>query len=289
MTNIRFATLAFSVLLHGVLLSLAFVVSGQQSGPVEKIYHVSLAEFAVPASTVSGLPREPVGDSLQGDVVEAPAPAEPAPNLTPVPEPEPEPEPESVPKARPEPLQKAENKSLAAPVPVKKKKSVIRKKQRRTVPSRPQAAEPKHQKVRQTKSASTKRATPEASPGTVQGSKAQGESQGKTGAGPVARSVGGLQAYDVDVVDQRPAFARRVMPEYPANARRKNLQGKVVVRVVVDMEGKPRQCSVQYSEPQGVFDKAALAAARKTRFIPGKILGKTVNTLILIPYQFALR
>ena len=63
----------------------------------------------------------------------------------------------------------------------------------------------------------------------------------------------------------------------------------VVVRLVVDTSGSPQNCAIHSSSPEGVFDDAALRAARKTRFLPGKVNGQPVNTLVMIPYQFTLR
>ena len=102
-------------------------------------------------------------------------------------------------------------------------------------------------------------------------------------------SIGGLAAYDVDAVDQRPSIARRVLPEYPSKARRMNVQGRVDVRLVVDESGTPRECAVHRADPTGSFEDAALEAARKTRFIPGKVKGRAVNTVVLVPFVFALR
>lgn len=104
-----------------------------------------------------------------------------------------------------------------------------------------------------------------------------------------AHPAGEPGVYAEDAVDQRPSISRRVDPEYPERARWRRLQGRVVVQVVVDASGTPRQCSVYASDPAGVFDAAALDAARRTRFIPGRINGRPVATIVLLPYRFSLR
>ncbi|CAK7056435.1 MAG: hypothetical protein DESF_02398 [Desulfovibrio sp.] len=108
-------------------------------------------------------------------------------------------------------------------------------------------------------------------------------------AGPQARTVGGLSAYESDTLDQRPSISRRVVPEYPAKARRMNIQGSVKVRLVVDTAGLPRNCEVISATPDGYFEEAALAAAQNMRFAPGKLNGQTVNTLVVVPFAFSLR
>lgn len=119
------------------------------------------------------------------------------------------------------------------------------------------------------------------------GAPAQGVAGGR--AGPQMRSFGGVSAYDGDAVDERPSVLRGVVPEYPYQARRMRQEGRVLVRVVVDEQGSPVTALVQEAKPAGVFDQAALGAARRFRFLPGKIAGRRVVTAVLIPFEFTLR
>jgi protein TonB len=68
-----------------------------------------------------------------------------------------------------------------------------------------------------------------------------------------------------------------------------NVEGKVMVELVVDTSGLPKACAVRSAEPSGYFEEAALNAAQKMRFIPGKVRGAPVNTLVLLPFAFRLR
>ena len=110
-----------------------------------------------------------------------------------------------------------------------------------------------------------------------------------TAAGPQSRNIGGLNAYESDSLDERPSITRRVEPEYPAKARRMNVQGKVAVQMVIDTSGLPHNCSVVRAEPSGYFEEAAIAAASSMRFTPGKLKGQPVNTVVLLPFTFRLR
>jgi protein TonB len=103
------------------------------------------------------------------------------------------------------------------------------------------------------------------------------------------RQFGGFSAYEQDHVDQRPAIVRRAEPEYPARARRMNIEGAAVVELVVDASGFPKACAIRSASPSGYFEEAALNAARKMRFMPGKVRGIPVNTLVLLPFSFRLR
>ena len=68
-----------------------------------------------------------------------------------------------------------------------------------------------------------------------------------------------------------------------------NIEGTVMLELVVDTAGLPKACAVRSADPSGYFEEAALNAAQKMRFIPGKIGGAPVNTLVLLPFMFRLR
>lgn len=106
---------------------------------------------------------------------------------------------------------------------------------------------------------------------------------------PQTISAGGVTAYQSGVVDSPPSVTRRVAPQYPLNAKRKRIQGAVVVQIVVDTSGLPHQCTVVSAKPEGYFEDASLEAARRLRFKPGKIKGVVVNTVVLLPFDFQLR
>jgi len=57
----------------------------------------------------------------------------------------------------------------------------------------------------------------------------------------------------------------------------------------VDSEGRPQKLSVHSSTPAGVFDEAALGAAGRWRFKPGRYKGKAVDTWVLLPFVFELK
>jgi len=127
---------------------------------------------------------------------------------------------------------------------------------------------------------------PAATPGT---SGPAVQSQGGGRSGPQLGNFGGVQAYDANAVDERPSVLRGAMPEYPHQARRMRQEGRVLVRVVVDEQGSPVTVLIQEATPAGVFEQAALGAAKRFRFLPGKIAGKRVVTAVLIPFEFTLR
>lgn len=252
-TSARALTIIFSLCLHGSLVGLLTFFSAEAVSVQEKVYQVSLAEFA-PVSAAG-----PVAEAPAAQPAAPPAPVEPSPPVPPEPVVKPEP-----------------------PKPVEPEKKNISPKKRADAPKpkpqpKPQQAPPPP--VAAASPASNEQSTSATSAAPTSGGSATGG----------ARQVGGLMAHDVDRVDQRPSISRQVTPEYPTKARRMNVEGNAVVRLVVDTSGQPQSCAVHVANPPGYFEEAALKAARKTRFIPGKIQGQPVNTVVLIPFRFALR
>ena len=130
---------------------------------------------------------------------------------------------------------------------------------------------------------------PPASPASSSSGSPAAQGQGGGRSGPQMSNFGGVSAYDANSVDERPSVLRGAMPEYPQQARRMRQEGRVLVRVVVDEQGSPVTALVQEASPSGVFDQAALSAARRFRFLPGKLAGRRVMTAVLIPFEFTLR
>jgi periplasmic protein TonB len=91
-------------------------------------------------------------------------------------------------------------------------------------------------------------------------------------------------------VARRPSVLGQVTPTYPPEARRRGLEGLVVVRIVVGRDGlvEPAQTRVVRSVPG--LDEAAIAAVARWRFSPAAgPNGQPVRVTIEIPFEFFLR
>lgn len=67
-----------------------------------------------------------------------------------------------------------------------------------------------------------------------------------------------------------PRVLRRTPPQYPKAARARGATGRVVLQLLVDERGRVAEVRVVEAEPAGVFDEAAIAAARSWVFEPGR-------------------
>ena len=90
-------------------------------------------------------------------------------------------------------------------------------------------------------------------------------------------------ARDVDVL---PRTLREVQPDYPAEADRQRLSGKVRLQVKIEADGRVSDIEVVSADPPGVFDEAAVKAFRAARFVPAEKNGRPVRVRVLIPVEF---
>ncbi len=91
---------------------------------------------------------------------------------------------------------------------------------------------------------------------------------------------------DYTEIDYKPHPSRIVTPEYPAEARKKHIEGKVTVKVLVDTIGNVED--VQFVHGPEIFRDAALDAARQFRFRPGKHQGERRKVWMIMPIEFSL-
>ena len=78
-------------------------------------------------------------------------------------------------------------------------------------------------------------------------------------------------------------------PIYPARSRKAGEQGKAMVRVLVDVTGRPAQVSLQTSSAILTLDESALSAVRAAQFRPYAEGGLAQAVWVLVPINFVLR
>lgn len=93
----------------------------------------------------------------------------------------------------------------------------------------------------------------------------------------------------VEVISQAPRFREPpAAPVYPAQARRRNQQGRVLVAVRLDAAGEQRELSLVQSSGFSSLDQAALAAVAGWKFQPELKAGRATPSRVQIPIDFAL-
>ena len=94
--------------------------------------------------------------------------------------------------------------------------------------------------------------------------------------------------FELSEVDTPPRVIRKAPPVYPFGAKRKGIQGEVLIRCLIKIDGEASRYKILESRPPGVFDEAAFNAVKKWRFKPGILGGEPVPTWVRIPLKFQL-
>ncbi len=84
------------------------------------------------------------------------------------------------------------------------------------------------------------------------------------------------------------AYLQNPRPAYPAMSKRLGEAGRVMLRVMVDVNGLPTQVEVRKSSGFPRLDEAALEAVRKWKFVPARRGEEPVAGLADIPIDFGL-
>lgn len=84
-------------------------------------------------------------------------------------------------------------------------------------------------------------------------------------------------------------YVRLPAPVYPQESRRRREHGTVLLRVLVDVEGKPAQIRVERTSGYERLDVAATEAVRKALFRPHEVNGVRQAAQVLIPIEFTRR
>ncbi len=85
----------------------------------------------------------------------------------------------------------------------------------------------------------------------------------------------------------KPEPIEKVELEYPVEARQLGLEGRIVLRLFVDAEGRVEKVDV-VSGAGEVLDKAAVAAAMQWRFSPARACGAGVPSTYVVARRFEL-
>lgn len=77
-------------------------------------------------------------------------------------------------------------------------------------------------------------------------------------------------------------------PDYPWSARRRGVEGRVVVRLHVDAQGHPQAVELLESSGDSALDRAAVTTLRHWRLYPATAHGQPVDGQVVVPILFKL-
>jgi protein TonB len=85
-----------------------------------------------------------------------------------------------------------------------------------------------------------------------------------------------------------PRLLREVKAGYTEEARQRNLEGRVLLEIVVRRDGSVSDVTLLSGLPSGLNDRA-IAAVRQWRFSPATRLGQPVDVIVEVEVEFKLR
>ena len=90
------------------------------------------------------------------------------------------------------------------------------------------------------------------------------------------------------LVSEMPRLISEVRAPYPVEAKKNNVEGLVMMDLLIDEKGKVRQ-AVLVEGPGYGLNEAALAAIKNFEFEPAKVSGQPVSVKIRYSYRFILQ
>jgi protein TonB len=83
-------------------------------------------------------------------------------------------------------------------------------------------------------------------------------------------------------------YLRPPSPRYPVAAKRARVQGVVLLRVLIDREGRPCEVRVHRSSGSEQLDAAARESVLQALFKPYRENGESRSAQVIIPIEFSL-
>jgi len=106
---------------------------------------------------------------------------------------------------------------------------------------------------------------------------------------PENTAVSGTQVPANEIIrEARPLYRTNPLPPYPQIARKRGLQGVVVLEVLVDPSGNAADLRVLSSSGHPILDRTAMASVKHWTFDPGTRGGKKVTMWVRVPIRFQL-
>lgn len=78
-------------------------------------------------------------------------------------------------------------------------------------------------------------------------------------------------------------------PVYPKNLRERDIEGKVILKLLIDKEGKVQEIQIFESSGYKMFDQIAIKAVRQWRFKPARKGNQQRGSWVLIPINFQIK
>lgn len=96
------------------------------------------------------------------------------------------------------------------------------------------------------------------------------------------------QVYEPEDLDEMPRVILMGKPEYPEELRLKGIEGRVVLKFMINFYGFVENIALLEKSPHEPFNQAAITAVRKWQFSPPKIGGSPASVWFVVPIRYEL-
>lgn len=97
------------------------------------------------------------------------------------------------------------------------------------------------------------------------------------------------EVYAEALVDEKPSLLSAPPPAYPALLKQAGIQGRVLLRAIVDTTGRVEPASVKILQsPNPGFDQPTREWLMKALFRPARMHGQAVRTFINLPVDYSI-
>ena len=94
----------------------------------------------------------------------------------------------------------------------------------------------------------------------------------------------GLSSEPVEMTNA--SIINQVLPEYPKRYQRRNIEGNVTLKLLVNQQGRVIKIDILKSSGFGQMDKSAITAVKQWVFKPEQRAGKNVQSWLILPIGF---
>lgn len=88
-------------------------------------------------------------------------------------------------------------------------------------------------------------------------------------------------------IEKEPQIIKQAVPKYPESAVKDHVEGKVIVKLWIAVNGRPHEAVVLRST-NDIFNRPAIGAAMRYRFTPAIMNNRPVAVWVVIPFTFKL-
>ena len=125
------------------------------------------------------------------------------------------------------------------------------------------------------------------SPGEI-GTGNGGSASESSGIGPGSGNGSGSGSSGSVITVSQARYLNTPKPSYPEIARREGREGRVLLRVLIDEQGRTKTVEINSSSGNEALDHAAAEAVRRWHFYPARYADRAVESWLRIPIEFRL-